>query len=150
MRTPPAFMERNSLTNCLVRGAISMTRLLALAYDMLLPIGVQALAPLVQRYLRLVHAPPTASIVHHDADTQCCTLRERRLPGRAWSPPTIGRGRRYEILSYSTNVDTAPTCPHTYCPARHTGMRHDLTSRSACHSTAQLVTFALRALRKAR
>src|SRR5258706_2671265 len=104
MSPPPAFRGRTSLTNCLVRGAISMTRLLALAYDMPLPIGVQALAPLVQRYLRLVHAPPSASIVHHDADTQsaapCASADCRAAPGPR--PPSGGGG----AMKYSRTVST--------------------------------------------
>src|SRR5258708_10314540 len=115
-------MERNPLTNCLDRGAISMTRLLALAYDMPLPIRVQALAQLVRRYLRLVYPPPSARRVHHDADTQCCTLRERRLPGCAWPSPTIGWGGRGDTIS--CKINTAPTYPHTYCPVPHPSMRH--------------------------
>src|SRR5258708_34286730 len=115
-------MERNPLTNCLDRGAISMTRLLALAYDMPLPIRVQALAQLVRRYLRLVYPPPSARRGHHDADTQCCTLRERRLPGCAWPPPPTGWGWRGDTTSGQKN--TAPTHRPQYCPVRHTGMRH--------------------------
>jgi len=71
-------MERNSLTNCVDRGAISMTRLLALAYDMSSSIRVQALAQLVRRYVRLVYAP--AGGKHSASPCRYAVLHPARAP----------------------------------------------------------------------